>query len=140
VRDRIRNILLEAVGDHIPEIKRVNTFRTEEGKFSAYDIDKDVRNRPYMFTVWERKDGYIIRNALVPDEMQRRGIASDFYFRMNQESRRKTGNPLTSTQERRLFSGKVVHELSGDAEALWDSFVRKGWAEKLSEKNYRFII
>lgn len=119
----------------------VQSFKTEEGNFKSYDVVKsanDVR-RPSLFTVWENKDGWIVRNAIVPEDMQRKGLATDFYVQMNQKSLDKTGMPLRSTQPRTLLNGEVVHELSDDAIKLWDSFVEKGLAEKLAEKDYRFL-
>lgn len=122
----------------VGEVKKVKDFKTEEGSFSTYDVAKDVRGRADMFTVLKDKDGYIVRNALIPEEMRRKGIASKFYQQMNEESIAKTGNPLRSTQPRRLVTGETVHELSDDAVKLWDSFVEKGLAEKIGDKNYRF--
>jgi len=119
-------------------LKKVFDFKTDEGTFATYDIDKEHRGRPDMFTVHKDKGGYIVRNSLVPDDQRRKGLASELYRALNAESLKKTGNPLRSTQPRTLATGEVVHELSDDAVALWDNFVRKGEAEKLGEKNYRF--
>jgi len=120
------------------EIKKQKSFVTNEGKFSIYDSEKDVRTRVNMFTVFEDKKGWIVRNSFVPVEQQKQGIATEFYKRMNVESIKKTGKPLRSTQQRILSSGEVVHELSKDGVSLWDSFVKKGYAEKLGDKNYVF--
>lgn len=117
---------------------KIKSFTTQEGRFSVWDIEENVRHRGDMFTVYEHKDGWIIRNSFVPENLQRKGIATDFYTKMNKLSLNDTGNPLRSTQPRTLHTGEVVHELSNDAIALWDSFVEKGIAEKLGYKNYRF--
>lgn len=127
--------LLES--DNGNEIIKIKSFKTDEGEFDIYDINKD-RNRGYMFTVLKSKDGYIVRSAHVPSELQRKGIATEFYKKINEESKRKTNKPLRSTQPRTLIDGEVVHELSNDAIALWDSFVQKGLAKKLGDKNYIF--
>ena len=124
----------------VGEIKKVKDFKTDEGAFSTYDVAKDVRGRADMFTVLKDKGGYVVRNALVPEEMRRKGVASKFYKQMNEESIRETGNPLRSTQPRKLVTGETVHELSPDAVALWESFVKKGIAEKIGDKNYRFKL
>lgn len=116
-------------------LKKIKSFKTDEGKFSVYDFDSDHR-RADMFTVFESKDGWIVRNALVPDDLQKQGIATDFYVWMNQESLKKTKKPLRSTLPRRLTSGEEVHELSNDGQRLWDSLVRKGLATKIGEKLY----
>ena len=58
---------------------------------------------------------------------------------MDFESYRKTKHHLKSTGERVLSSGEIVHELSNDGINLWESFVKKGLAIKLSEKNYIFV-
>ena len=57
---------------------------------------------------------------------------------MNIKSKKKTGKNLRSTQPRVLNNGEVVHELSKEGIALWDSFVSKGLAVKLGDKNYVF--
>jgi hypothetical protein len=120
------------------EIKKQKSFKTGEGKFSVYDSEKDVRTRASMFTVLEDKNGWIVRNSIVPTEKQKQGIATEFYKRMNFESIKKTGKPLRSTQQRVLSNGEVVHELSKYGIALWDSLVKKGYAEKVGNKNYIF--
>ncbi len=118
---------------------KVKSFKTDEGKFAIYDTEKGgARGRVDMFTVLEDKKGWIIRNAFVPDTLQKQGIASSFYKKMNEESIKKTGKPLRSTQQRTLNSGEIVHELSKDGIRLWDSLVKNGYAEKLGEKNYVF--
>lgn len=142
--DRLRETIKEEI-DRLFEndkitIKKINSFFTDEGKFSVYDFENtDVaKNRPDIFTVWESENGWIIRNAFVPNDLQQKGIATKFYIKMNQESLKNTGKPLNSTQSRKLTTGEIVHELSSDGIALWDSLVKKGYAEKIGEKNYRF--
>lgn len=120
-------------------IKKIKSFKTDEGQFSIYDILDDIRGRVNIFTVFEDKNGWIVRNAFVPYESQRKGIATKFYIEMNQKSKQKTGKNLRSTQPRMLSNGEIVHELSRDGISLWDSFVNKGLAKKISEKNYIFI-
>ena len=118
---------------------KVKSFKTQEGDFEIYDTEKGgARGRGDMFTVFKSKDGWIIRNAFVPEQLQKKGIATDFYLKMNEESIKKTGKPLRSTQERILINGERVHELSKDGISLWDSFVKKGYAIKNGEKNYSF--
>ena len=91
-----------------------------------------------MFTVLEDKNGWIVRNAIIPEELQQKGISTKFYLEMNKMSLKKTGKPLRSTQARILNNGKKVHELSDLGEKLWDSLVKKGYAKKISKKNYVF--
>lgn len=126
-------------GDESLKVKKIRSFTTDEGVFSVYDID-DNHRRGDMFTVHEHPDGFIIRNVLIPDEMRRRGIASDIYTKINKDSIKKTGMPLRSTRSRALNSGDVVHELSSDGVALWDSLVKRGLAIKFGEKNYAFKV
>lgn len=121
-----------------PIIKKIKSFKTEEGTFSIWDINDNHRNRADMFTVHEDKNGWIIRNALVPDELQKQGMATNFYIKMNELSKKKTNKPLRSTQPRKLNSGEIVHELSELGQKLWDSLVNKGLAIKISDKNYQF--
>jgi len=120
------------------QVRKIKSFQTEEGKFSVYDIEDSPKSRPYMFTVFEDKNGWIVRNASIPDEPQKQGIGTKFYIRINAESLKRTGKPLRSTPQRKLLNGKIVHELSPAAISLWDGLVRNGYAEKLSDKNYVF--
>jgi len=129
----------QEVPKEAPKITKVKDFKTDEGNFSTYDVSKNVRGRADMFTVSKDKDGFIVRNALLPDELKRKGIATGFYKQMNEESLKETGKPLRSTQPRKLLSGETVHELTPDAVSLWDSFVKKGLAEKIDDKNYKFL-
>ena len=92
-----------------------------------------------MFTVHESPDGFVVRNALVPDELQRQGIASRAYSDINARSLEATGNPLRSTGPRTLMTGETVHEMTPDAVSMWDSFVDRGLATKLGDKNYAFV-
>jgi predicted GNAT family acetyltransferase len=128
----------EFVGTNEPIIVKTGTFKTEEGNFSYYGYDNTDRKTNKMFTVYEDKNGWIIRNAYVPENIQRKGIASKFYKQMNILSKHKTGNPIKSTQPRILSDGTIVHELSDDAIALWEYFVKKGIAKKIADKNYQF--
>ena len=127
-------------GVDVPKLLKVKSFKTDEGNFDIYDTEKDgARGRVDMFTILKDKNGWIVRNAFVPDNLQKKGIATDFYKKMNEASIKATGNPLRSTQQRTLSNGEVVHELTPNAIKLWDSLVRDGFAEKLGEKNYRFL-
>lgn len=120
----------------VPQVKKIRSLRTDEGKFSVWDVDADHR-RPDMFTVWEHPKGWVVRNVLIPEELRRRGIASRTYQTLNQLSLKATGHPLRSTQERTLLSGERVIELSDMGRALWDGFVGKGLAEPDGD-TYRF--
>lgn len=137
IKSVIKECLYENV-DHPIVIKKIKSFITDNGNFSVYDISNDIRDRGDMFTVFEDKNGWIVRNAFVPIELQRKGIATQFYIEMNKKSKQKTGKNLRSTQPRTLVTGENVHELSKDGIALWDSFVSKGLATKISDKNYIF--
>ena len=119
-----------------PQVKKIASRTTEEWKFSTYDIEKTHMGRWDMFTVHEDPKGWIVRNALVPENMQNKGIATKFYRDMNLESIKKTGNPLRSTQPRKLLNWETVHELSKDGIRLWDGLVDKWLAKKLWEKDY----
>lgn len=132
---RIKIKLLEEITDII----KIGTFKTEEGKFSIWDINSNHRDRADMFVVFEDKNGWIVRNALLPEYLQKNNIATNFYIKMNELSRKKTGKPLKSSQPRKLYSGQIVHELSNLGIKLWESLVKKGLAKKISHKNYVFI-
>lgn len=118
-------------------IIKENIFTTEEGVFTEYKLKGDERNMA-TFTVFESPDGWIVRNAYVPESMQKQGIATNFYTEMNQRSIDSTGKPLRSTQPRTLKSGKTVFELSEAGKKLWDSLSKKGMARQLENKTYQF--
>ena len=122
----------------IPDIKKQGSFTTDEGNFSVYDVKKDPRGRANMFTVFESKDGWVVRNVVIPEKLRRKKIATEMYKKLNDLSIKKTGNPLRSSPKRELTTGEKVIELSPDAIKLWDSFVRSGIAEKLDKKLYKF--
>lgn len=112
----------------MPQVKKIRSLRTDEGRFSVWDIDAEHR-RPDMFTVWEHPKGWIVRNVLIPEELRRQGIASKTYQTLNQLSLKATGHPLRSTQARTLLNGEQVLELSDQGRALWDGLVSKDLAE-----------
>lgn len=118
-------------------ITKGNTFTTEEGTFTEYQLKDDTRNMA-TFTVFESPDGWIVRNAYVPESMQKKGIATNFYIEMNKRSIDATGNPLRSTQPRTLQTGETVFELSEAGRKLWDSLAKKGMARKLADETYKF--
>lgn len=119
-------------------ITKGNTFTTDEGTFTEYQLRGDKRNMA-TFTVFESPDGWIVRNAYVPENMQKKGVATNFYNEMNQRSIEATGKPLRSTQPRTLKSGETVFELSDAGKKLWDSLVKQGVAKKLKDKTYEFV-
>lgn len=121
-----------------PNIIKQRSFTTDEGKFSVYDVKKDPRDRANMFTVFESKDGWVVRNVVIPDKLKRKKIATEMYKKLNELSIKQTGNPLRSSPLRVLSTGEKVIELSPDAVKLWDSFVKSGIAEKISDKLYKF--
>lgn len=118
------------------QIKKTDTFKSAEGSFEIYGFKDGSKNS--LITLWKNKNGFVVRNVLIPEEMRRQGIASQFYIAANDESIAKTGKPLRSSPERTLLNGHKVTELSLDGIALWDSLVAKGYAEKNGDKNYRF--
>ena len=118
---------------------KIKSFKSNEGEFDVYDVDENHKNRADMFVVFKDKKGWVVRNVIVPKEFQRKGIATKFYINMNKMSLKNTGKPLHSAKKRKLSNGQIVHELSEDGIAFWDSLVRNGYAKKVSEKNYVFI-
>lgn len=118
-------------------ITKGDTFTTNEGVFTNYQVKGDNRNMS-TFTVFESPDGWIVRNAYVPENLQKKGIATKFYQVMNSKSLESTGKPLRSTQPRTLKSGEQVFELSELGKGLWDSLEKKGIARKLENGTYEF--
>jgi len=117
-------------------LKKIKSFKTNEGRFSVWDIDDDHRNRGDMFTVLESPKGWIVRNALIPEEMRRQGIAFTFHMQMNALSKAKTGKSLRTVEPHTYPDGTIGREFSDDAEKLWDFMVKKGLAQKLDYKKY----
>lgn len=117
------------------KFKKIGTFKTDEGNFSYYN-SVDYTGPIKMFTVHESNNGYVVRNVLIPDELRRTGIATDFYKFINDISMQKTGKPLHSS----LAYGSIdTPQLSKYGIWLWDSFVRKGLAVKNGDKDYVFL-
>jgi len=124
----------------LPEpIKKVKTFTTEEGVFSKYSFGDNQR---YDITVHEGKNGFTVRNIILPEIEQGKGLGTKIYRALNEQSLAKTGKPLMSTKPREitLSSGKTENfwELSDRAKLLWDSLVRKGEAIKNADGTYQF--
>ena len=107
-----------------------HSFLNSKGiKVNQYNIDGGGYAR-----VEENKTGFIVSNIIIAKENQGKGIATDFYVKMNNLSLEKTGKPLQSIKADK--TGLI--ELSDEGKAMWDSFVKKGIAIKISEKKYRF--
>lgn len=119
------------------KVKCTKTFRTEEGMFSVYDVEKDARGRADMFTVFMDGKGWIVRNVLLPAEMRGKGVATRFYQHMNELSIRHDGNPLRSSRMVKVREEELI-QLSNEGVCLWNSFVRKGLAIKNGHKDYEF--
>lgn len=117
------------------KFKKIGTFKTDEGNFSYYN-PIDYNGPIKAFTVHESNDGYVVRNVLIPDDMRRMGIATDFYKFINELSIKNTGKPLHTS----LAYGSIdTPQLSKYGIWLWDSFVRKGLAVKNGDKDYVFL-
>lgn len=131
---KLKSLIFESI-----TLKKIQDFNTSEGRFTVYDVDDNHRDRPDMFTVIKSSDGYVVRNAYLPDNLTNQGIGTNFYIQMNKESMKKTGHPLRSSPPRKLFSGETIIELSIRGVKLWDSLVRKGLAKKIGDRQYTFI-
>jgi hypothetical protein len=118
-------------------IEKQDSFETDEGIFTNYKLVSDNRNMP-TFTVFESKDGWIVRNAYIPESEQGKGVGTNFYKYMNLKSIEATGKPLRSTQPRTLNNGTEVFELSDLGHKLWDSLVRNNLAVKKENGTYVF--
>ena len=121
----------------LPEqIQKVRDFKTEEGNFTQYAFNGDIKTGEV--TVQKDPKGFTIRNILLPENARRKGIGTQTYEALNEQSIKETGNPLMSTKPRTLLNGTVIHEMTKDAKGLWDSFVTKGDAIKNPDGTYQF--
>jgi len=75
------------------------------------------------FAVEKGSDGYVIQSAMIPMGIQRQGIGTRFYVRMNEESVKNTGNPLRSSDRLSNSAGKP----------FWENLVKNGYAEKTGD-------
>jgi len=88
------------------------------GTMVAYDTVKnmnDLDGRNPMFTVDQSTDGYEIRGTFIPENLQRKGIATRFFKYMNDESNKKTKQPL-----------KLSNDLSVEGKKLIQGLISKG--------------
>lgn len=118
-------------------IEKQDSFETDEGVFTNYKLVGDNRKMP-TFTVFESKDGWIVRKADIPESEQNKGIGTKFYQYINLKSIEKTGKPLRSTQPKKLSSGIEVFELSYLGHKLWYSLTKKGLAVRNKNGTYEF--
>ncbi len=80
-------------------------------------------------------DGFVVTNVIIDESARGKGVATRFYTYVNKQSVKATGKTLQSIKKDK--NGKI--ELSADGKALWESFVKKGLAKKISKGRYRFI-
>jgi len=123
-------------------------FSTEEGLFEVYSIiaetqqpihpGEKVNNRAGVISIHKTKNGFMIRNILLSDDIQRLGVGTEIYEKINKKSIIETGKPLISTQPRELMNGDIVHELTPSSRGLWEKFVKDEKAEKIENNSYRF--
>jgi hypothetical protein len=85
----------------------------------------------------QRNKGYRIRNVFVDASIQRQGYATKIYKQLNQESIEQTGKPLQSS-EIGYDKKNSVTTLGKEGQLLWQSFVEKGFAEKVGD-HYEFL-
>lgn len=123
-------------------LKPLETFETCDGWFTVYWIENKLwpQDRGDFITVKKDALGWIIQNAWLPDPMQKKGMMSAAYIYLNAQSIMKTGRPLRSTRLKHLREGEETISLSGFGQKLWESLVRKRYAQKTAFKQYEFII
>jgi hypothetical protein len=85
--------------------------------------------------VEKSRDGFVINNVIIDEAGRGKGAATRLYIAVNKQSVKATGKTLQSIKKDR--TGKI--EISSDGKALWESFVKKGLAKKISKDRYRFI-
>lgn len=108
---------------------------SDGGNYADYALG-GKRNDGSLTVELDKKNGYRVRNVFVGDNLLRQGNATAAYEQLNTESITKTGKPLRSSEigyEKRTG----VTTMSPDAEALWESFVSKGKAQKVGD-HYEF--
>lgn len=109
------------------------------GKFSEYALDNSQRKG--KLTVEKSKLGWRIRNIFVDDgvfgeNLRRKGIATEAYRNLNEQSLLDTGKPLRSSDIGCARKNSVT-TLSDNGEAVWRKLVANGEAEKVGD-HYQF--
>lgn len=109
-----------------------HTFNYESGnKVTQYNVSDNIGG---YARVEEYSDGFVITNVIMGSEGRRKGYATKLYEKANKDSIKKTGKTLQSIKP----DENGLIELSEDGKALWESFVRKGKAKKITTDRYRF--
>lgn len=84
------------------------------GSLVAYDTAKsmnDLDGRNPMFTVDKSSNGYEIRGTFIPENLQRKGIATRFFKYMNDESKKKTKQSLKLSNDLSVEGKQLIHGL-----------------------------
>jgi hypothetical protein len=79
-------------------------------------------------------DGFVITNIILDERLRRKGLATEFYKKINEESIKETGKTLQSIKR----DSDGIIELSDNGKNLWESLVKRGLAIKISKNKYRF--
>ena len=109
---------------------KTRTFEKKGSKYSAYNIEGGHgEGGEENFIIREKPDGFVVDSVLLPEYLQRKGVATDFYKQINERSIKETGNSLKSSP---------ISSLSSEGESLWNGLVKKGLAEKIGKDGYQF--
>ena len=85
--------------------------------------------------VEHKKNGFAVTNIILDERVRGKGIATNFYKKINMQSLKETGKTLQSIPPDK--TGLI--ELSDMGEGLWKGLVGKGVAKKVGNKKYRFL-
>jgi hypothetical protein len=119
-------------GGQIPKIVISHSFINSKGnKVDQYKLTDGYGG---YIRVEHYSDGFVITNIILDERLRRKGLATEFYKKINEESIKETGKTLQSIKR----DSDGIIELSDNGKNLWESLVKRGLAIKISKNKYRF--
>lgn len=99
-----------------------------------YNIKDGGRADNVMVTV--TKNGYVLNNALLSDEIKGKGEGTKIALDLNEQSLKETGKPLQSLPE---YNKVGLKNHTEEGKGLWESLVKKGYAVKNADNSYSML-
>jgi len=121
-------------GGYIKDSKIIHSHSFINSKGNEVDQYKLTDGYGGYIRVEHYSDGFVITNIILDERLRRKGLATEFYKKINEESIKETGKTLQSIKR----DSDGIIELSDNGKNLWESLVKKGLAIKISKNKYRF--